>query len=203
MKYVSFRSTAKWFSFLYMCVYIYTYVYVYNMCVCVYKCVGSLFCFIYIYTYIYIYVCESRSVMSHSLWPHGLQSPCNSPGQNNGVGSLSLPQGSSQPRDRTGVSCIAGRQVLYQLSHLGSHIYIFFFFTFSVTIDYKMLSRDFSNGPVLKNPSCSEGDVGSIPGRGIKMPHAMEQLSPLTATPSPPTATKDHASHNWDIRQPS
>ena len=55
---------------------------------------------------------------------------------------------------------------------------------------------DFSNDPVLKNPSCSEGDVGSIPGREIKMPHAMEQLSPLPATPSPHTATKDHASHN-------
>ena len=32
----------------------------------------------------------------------------NSPGQNTGVGSLSLLQGSSQPRNWTGVSCIAG-----------------------------------------------------------------------------------------------
>ena len=32
---------------------------------------------------------ESRSVESDSLWPHGL-SPWNSPGQNTGVGSLSL-----------------------------------------------------------------------------------------------------------------
>ena len=31
--------------------------------------------------------------MSHSLRPHGLYSPCNSPGQNTGVGSLSLLQG--------------------------------------------------------------------------------------------------------------
>ena len=84
-----------------------------------------------------------------SLRPHGLYSPWNSPGQNTGVGSLSLLQGifptqgsnpglphyrwilyqlshqgsprilewvaypfssrSSQPRNRTGVSCIAGR----------------------------------------------------------------------------------------------
>ena len=36
---------------------------------------------------------ESRSVMSDSLWLHGLYSPCNSPGQNTGVGSLSLLQG--------------------------------------------------------------------------------------------------------------
>ena len=36
---------------------------------------------------------ESRSVVSYSLWPHGLYSPWNSLGQNTGVGSLSLLQG--------------------------------------------------------------------------------------------------------------
>ena len=36
---------------------------------------------------------ESRSVVSDSLQPHGLYSPWNSPGQNTGVGSLSLLQG--------------------------------------------------------------------------------------------------------------
>ena len=90
----------------------------------------------------------SHSVVSNSLQPHGLYSPWNSPGQNTGVGSLSLLQGifptqglnpglphcrwilyqlshkrspgilervaypfssrSSQPRNQTGVSCIAG-----------------------------------------------------------------------------------------------
>ena len=35
-------------------------------------------------------VCESSSVVSDSLRPHGLYSPWNSPGQNKGVGSLSL-----------------------------------------------------------------------------------------------------------------
>ena len=45
---------------------------------------------------------ESRLVMPDSLQPHRLHSPWNSPGQNTGVGSLSLLQGgSSQPRDRT------------------------------------------------------------------------------------------------------
>ena len=33
---------------------------------------------------------EWRSVVSDSLWPHGLYSPWKSPGQNTGVGSLSL-----------------------------------------------------------------------------------------------------------------
>ena len=35
---------------------------------------------------------ESRSVMSDSLWPDGLYIPWNSPGQNTGVGGLSLLQ---------------------------------------------------------------------------------------------------------------
>ena len=38
-------------------------------------------------------VCKSHSVVSDSLWTHGLYSPWNSPGQNTGVGSLSLLQG--------------------------------------------------------------------------------------------------------------
>ena len=36
---------------------------------------------------------ESHSVLSNSLQPHGLYSPWNSPGQNTGVGSLSLLRG--------------------------------------------------------------------------------------------------------------
>ena len=47
---------------------------VYNVCMCVYES-------------------ESHSVMSNSLPPHGLYSQWNSPGQNTGVGSLSLLQG--------------------------------------------------------------------------------------------------------------
>ena len=36
---------------------------------------------------------ESHSIMSDSLWPHRLYTPWNCPGQNTGVGSLSLFQG--------------------------------------------------------------------------------------------------------------
>ena len=52
--------------------------------------------------------CESCSVVSYSLWPHGLYNPWSSPGQNTGVGSHSLLHGSSQPRDQTQVSRFAG-----------------------------------------------------------------------------------------------
>ena len=41
---------------------------------------------------------ESRSVMSDSLQPHVFYSPWNSPGQNTGVGCLSLPGDLPNPR---------------------------------------------------------------------------------------------------------
>ena len=61
---------------------------------------------------------ESRSVVSDSLQPHGLYSPWNSPGQNTGVGSLSLLQGifSTQGSNPGLPHC---RQILYQLSRRG------------------------------------------------------------------------------------
>ena len=57
--------------------------------------------------------------MSSSLRPHGLYSPQNSPGQNTGVGSLSLLQGifATQGLNAGLLHC---RQILYQLSHKGS-----------------------------------------------------------------------------------
>ena len=45
----------------------------------------------------------------------------------------------------------------------------------------KVNYRDFSGGPVVKNPPSNAGDAGSIPGRGTKIPHAVGQLS-LRAT---------------------
>ena len=51
---------------------------------------------------------ESGSVMSDSLGPHGLYSPWSSLGQNTWVGSFPFSRGSSQPRDWTQISHIAG-----------------------------------------------------------------------------------------------
>ena len=78
---------------------------------------------IYIYIYIErerererdIWVNESHSVVSNSLLPHGLYSPPNSPGQNTGMGSLSLLQGIC-PTQGWNRGLPHFRWILYQLS---------------------------------------------------------------------------------------
>ena len=67
----------------------------------------------------YVYVCDSRSVVSNSLQPHGLYSPWNSLGQNTGVGSLSLLQGIFTTLE-SNPGLLHCRQILSQLSHKGS-----------------------------------------------------------------------------------
>ena len=64
---------------------------------------------------VFCLVSESRSVVSDSLQPHGLYSPLNSPGQNTGVGSLSLLQWVflTHELDQGLLHC---RQILYQLA---------------------------------------------------------------------------------------
>ena len=42
-----------------------------------------------------------------------------------------------------------------------------------------------SGGPVVKNPPCNAGDVGSVPGQGTKIPHAVKEPSPQATTPEP------------------
>ena len=62
---------------------------------------------------------ETGSVASDSLRPHGPYSPWNSPGQNTGVGSLSLLQGIFQTQgSNPGLPHCTG--ILYQLGHQGS-----------------------------------------------------------------------------------
>ena len=62
---------------------------------------------------------ESHSAMSDFLWPYGLFSPWNSPGQNTNVGSLSLLQGIF-PTQGSNPGLSHCRWILYQLSHQGS-----------------------------------------------------------------------------------
>ena len=59
---------------------------------------------------------ERRSVVSITLWPHGLYSPWNSPGQNTGVGSLSLLQGIF-PTLESNPGLLHRRRILHQLNY--------------------------------------------------------------------------------------
>ena len=65
------------------------------------------------------YESESHSVMSNTLRPNGVYSPWNSPGQNTGVGSLSLLE-AIFPTQGLHSGLPPCKQVLYQLSHKGS-----------------------------------------------------------------------------------
>ena len=71
-------------------------------------------------------VCVSRSVVSHSLWPRGLQParllcPLNFPGKNTGVDCHFLLRGSFLPRDWTYVSCFI-RRILYRWATWEAHL---------------------------------------------------------------------------------
>ena len=61
----------------------------------------------------------SHSVMSESLGLHGLYSAWNSPGQNTGLGSLSILQGLF-PTEGSNPGLPHCRRILYQLNHKGS-----------------------------------------------------------------------------------
>ena len=64
--------------------------------------------------------------------------------------------------------------------------------------------RGLPGGPVVKNLPSNAGDMGSIPGGGTKIPHAVGQLSPWAATTEPQhTTTKYPAWYNEDPTQPN
>ena len=61
---------------------------------------------------------ESHSVVSDSLWTRGLYGPCNSLGQNTGMGSLALLWGIF-PTQGLNPGLLHSRRIHYQLSHKG------------------------------------------------------------------------------------
>ena len=79
---------------------------------------------------------EILSLISDSLQPHELYNPWNSPGQNTGVGSLSLPQGIF-PNQGSNPGLLHCRWILYQLSHKESpfHCTDIPYFVYHFTID--------------------------------------------------------------------
>ena len=58
----------------------------------------------------------------------------------------------------------------------------------------------FPGGLVVKNPPCHAGNMGSIPGQGIKLPHATEKLSPWATTTE--LCTPELSGYNWRFCAP-
>ena len=71
-------------------------------------------------------------------------------------------------------------------------------FTFLPLIEIAV--RDFSGSLVVKNLPCNTGDLGSMPGWGTTIPHAVGQLSPQTAT-AEPVHSRAHALQERPVPQ--
>ena len=117
--------------------------------------------------------------MSNSLQPHGPYSPWNSPGQNTGVGCLSLLQGIF-PTQGSNPGLLHCRRILYQLSHQGS-----------VGTLYMISNRERASLVVqwLKLHTLIATALGSIPGQGTRPLTHTSKLKILYAT----VKMKDHA----------
>ena len=55
-------------------------------------------------------------------------------------------------------------------------------------------SGDFCCGPVIKNPPSNAGDMGSVPGQGTQIPHAI--------VTKPTQQLERHTWHSEDLTQP-
>ena len=106
-------------------------------------------------------VSKSRSVMSQSLWPHGLYSPWTSPGQNTGVGSLFLLQ-RIFPTQGSNPGLPHCRQILYQLNPplFGTFLYVVLI---SIISDRQAMWMLFSWGRCLL---VRRGGVGNLEPKG-------------------------------------
>ena len=124
--------------------------------------------------------------MSDSLWPHGLYSPWNSPGQNTGVGSCSLLQGIF-PVQGSNPGLQYYRQIIYQLGHQGS-LYILYYTKFKNIPTLKVKVLITQSCPTL----CNLMDC-SPPGSSV---HRILQVRTLEWVSSPFSRGSFH-SRDW------
>ena len=113
-------------------------------------------------------------MLSNSLWPQGLYSSWNSPGQNTGVGSLSLLQGIF-PTQGSNPGHLHCRRILYQMSHKGSPLCTPHTHTHTHTHTYR-LPRWRSGKEFTK-----AREMGSIPGWGRSPGEEMATHSSILA----------------------
>ena len=149
---------------------------------------------------------ESRWVMSDSLRPNGLYGPWNSPGQNTGVGSLSLLQGifPAQGSNPGPLNC---RRILYQLSHKGSPewelLQILFKGTHSLSLTQNQCCRFFFLmifwcGPFLKSLYWICYNIASV--LVFWLP-SMWDLSPLAGDQTRTLCTARWGLNHWNAGQ--
>ena len=115
---------------------------------------------------------ESPSVVSDSLWPHGIYSPWKSPGQNTGVGSVSLLQGTF-PTQGSNPGLPHCQRIFYQLSHSRSPRIL------------EWVAYGFSRGsPQPRNPtgvSCIAGGFFTIWAMHASHFHSVQDVSAMNA----------------------
>ena len=66
---------------------------------------------------------------------------------------------------------------------------------FEGTTETILPTRDFPHDPVVKHLLCNAGDMGSIPGQGSKITHALEQLAHVPHLLNLRATTRDRAPH--------
>ena len=81
-----------------------------------------------------------------------------------------------------------GLLLSYFMSHRSLKLSLIHKIHSSFTKPFKNLLGDFPGGPMVKNLPSNTEDTGSIPGQGIKIPHAKGQLS-LCVTTREPTSS--------------
>ena len=114
--------------------------------------------------------------------------------------AISFSRRSPPPRDQAWISCIAGRFFTNWATRDARFHNTWVYISVSplcVNLDKAFNSLrlvllpvrwgnsydwDFPGSPVVKYLLCNAGNEGSIPGQGTKIPHAVEQLSPLPTT---------------------
>ena len=68
-----------------------------------------------------------------------------------------------------------------------------------LNVTLKWLMRDFPDGSVVKNPPSNAKDLGSIPGWGTKIPHAVGQLSLHIITTESHTPQLARSPHSGEV----
>ena len=101
--------------------------------------------------------------------------------------AVSFSRGSSQPRDRTRVSCVSciGRQILYHWAtwespNWATQSFLFFcFFNFLNWYAHKIHTLGLPRWLSVKESTCQAGDAGSTPGSGSSLEKEMATHSSI------------------------